>query len=112
MGKPELAESPLYKDNPSRVSNRHALDALIADWARQFDAEALIALLNAADIRNGRAYTSADCAADPQYRFRNMPGRLWIRASIRRCCRRASPPFSRKARRRPLGGSRDRPAYP
>ena len=72
MDAPELAASPLYRDNPSRVRHAADLDRRIADWTGQFDAEALIAALNAADIPNGTAYTSAECAVDPQYRHRRM----------------------------------------
>lgn len=72
MARPELPGLPEYKDNPSRVANSNALDALIGDWTRQMDAEALIELLNGADIPNARAYTSRDCAQDPQFLFRQM----------------------------------------
>lgn len=72
MGRPELPLSPLYRDNPARTANAAALDAMINSWSVGYEADALIERLNEADIPNGRAYTAADCAADPQYLHRGM----------------------------------------
>jgi crotonobetainyl-CoA:carnitine CoA-transferase CaiB-like acyl-CoA transferase len=72
MGRPELIENPEYRGNRARVQHAHALDAVIADWSRKFDAETLTAMLTEANIPSGKAYTSADCANDPQYIARGM----------------------------------------
>jgi crotonobetainyl-CoA:carnitine CoA-transferase CaiB-like acyl-CoA transferase len=72
LGRPELAEDPRYAGNQARVANRQALDAEINAWAVQHDAAELERLLEAADVPATRAYTIADCAADPQYRHRGM----------------------------------------
>ena len=72
MGRTDLIGAPGYDGNRARVQNAAVLDALIGKWTRQYNAEALIELLNAADIPNSKAYTAADCAADPQYRARGM----------------------------------------
>ena len=72
MDRPDLLENPVYRGNRSRVQNSAALDDLIADWTRRYDIESLLALLDHADIPNSKAYTAADCAADPQYRARGM----------------------------------------
>jgi crotonobetainyl-CoA:carnitine CoA-transferase CaiB-like acyl-CoA transferase len=72
MELPELARNPDYQGNRARVQNSTALDAIISDWTRKFDAGTLAAKLAAADIPSGKAYTAADCANDPQYIFRRM----------------------------------------
>lgn len=72
MQRPDLLHSPQYQGNAARVRNMAALDALIGEWTRTYDAEALTLLLADADIPNSKAYTAADCASDPQYLFRGM----------------------------------------
>ena len=72
MGREDLVAAPGYRGNQERVENVGALDALIADWTRGFDAAALVDKLTQADIPNSKAYTAADCAADPQFLHRRM----------------------------------------
>ncbi len=52
--------------------NMKALDAIIGEWTRQFDGEALEALLLQADVPAARAYTIADIYRDPQFAARDM----------------------------------------
>ncbi|MBX9594329.1 MAG: CoA transferase [Roseomonas sp.] len=72
MGQPELAEDARYRGNQARVANSAALDEAIGAWAARLDAAELERLLEAADVPATRAYTIADCAADPQFRHRGM----------------------------------------
>ncbi|HWL81403.1 MAG TPA: CoA transferase [Roseomonas sp.] len=72
MGAPELVEDPRFADNQARVRNVAELDGLIGAWAARFDGRALEAMLAEADIPSTRAFTIADCAADPQFRAREM----------------------------------------
>jgi crotonobetainyl-CoA:carnitine CoA-transferase CaiB-like acyl-CoA transferase len=72
IGRPDLVGAPGYEGNSGRVHNAHVLDSLIGGWTSQFDAATLLAKLVEADIPNSKAYTAADCAADPQYRARQM----------------------------------------
>ena len=72
MERPDLVDNLHYRGNRARVSNVMVLDALLSDWTRGFDAETLIEKLRLADIPSSRLYTAADCAADPQYRYRGM----------------------------------------
>jgi crotonobetainyl-CoA:carnitine CoA-transferase CaiB-like acyl-CoA transferase len=72
MERYDLLQSPDYADNVSRVRNAKVLDAEIAKWTFQYDAEDLLDKLSAADIPSSKAYTAADCAADEQYRYRKM----------------------------------------
>jgi len=72
MGAPELVEDPRFADNQGRVRHVAELDALIGAWAARFDGRTLETMLAEADIPSTRAYTVADCAADPQFRAREM----------------------------------------
>ncbi|MDF0542727.1 CoA transferase [Sphingobium sp. H39-3-25] len=72
LGRPELIEDMRYCDNPQRVRHASDLDAIIGGWTRRHSSDAIIAQLEAADIPCCKAYTAADCAADPQYRHRGM----------------------------------------
>lgn len=72
IGHPELVGAPGYASNPERVARAAELDGLIGDWTQRHDAEQLVELLDENDIPNSKAYTAADCAADPQYRARGM----------------------------------------
>ncbi|MFA7601653.1 MAG: CoA transferase [Novosphingobium sp.] len=72
MGREDLLDAVEYRGNRERVANAAALDAMISEWTRQHDADALVAMLDEADIPNSKAYTSADCANDEQYLSRGM----------------------------------------
>jgi len=72
MGRPELVAMPEYQDNRARVSQRlrsrcahQGLDDAV--HSRRLDEAA-----READIPACRAYTAADCASDPQFRYREM----------------------------------------
>lgn len=72
MGQPALAQDPRFADNPSRVANNEALDAIIGAWTAGQTAEAAIDKLEAANIPASKVYTVADIAGDAQYRARGM----------------------------------------
>jgi crotonobetainyl-CoA:carnitine CoA-transferase CaiB-like acyl-CoA transferase len=72
MGRPELVRDERFSINARRVANVKALDDIIRAWSRQHHAEALLALLEKADIPSSKVYTVEDIAADPQYRARGM----------------------------------------
>lgn len=72
MDRRDLIDDPRFADNPARVANVAALDAIIEDWTRQHDAAALLSLLEQADVPSTKIYDAADCAADPQYALRGM----------------------------------------
>ncbi|MFZ2994852.1 CaiB/BaiF CoA transferase family protein [Sphingobium sp.] len=72
MARPDLLENPDYVGNAARVRHAKALDADIARWTAKFDSVDLMAMLEEADIPSCKAYTAADCAADEQYRVREM----------------------------------------
>ena len=72
MERPELLDAPEFRDNPSRVKNAAALDALIAEWSLGFESDSLLNMLSESDIPGCKVYDSAACANDPQYRYRGM----------------------------------------
>ena len=72
MGQPELARDPRFLGNQQRVKNVAELDALIGAWSVNYTAAALDRMLADADVPATLAYTAADIAADPQFRFRGM----------------------------------------
>lgn len=72
MQAPQLLADSRFQDNPSRVANAVALDAMIASWTSQSSYAALDAALEAAGIPSCKAYTAADCATDPQFLHRGM----------------------------------------
>ncbi|HXP30417.1 MAG TPA: CaiB/BaiF CoA-transferase family protein [Stellaceae bacterium] len=68
LGRPELAADPRFSDNPRRVANRAALDALIAEAFSRAPRAAIAARLKAADIAFGNLNTVEDLARHPQLR--------------------------------------------
>jgi crotonobetainyl-CoA:carnitine CoA-transferase CaiB-like acyl-CoA transferase len=72
IGRTDLIGAPGYDGNQQRVTNSAALDAIIGAWSRHYAADALAAMLKAADIPSSKVYTATDIAADPQYRDRAM----------------------------------------
>jgi len=74
MGQPGLLADPRFATIRSRGEPQHmrALDAIVADWTRQFDAEPLEAMLREAEVPTSRVYTIADIYADPHYAARDM----------------------------------------
>ena len=74
MGQPELLTDPRFATIRARGErqNMAALDAIIADWTRQHDAESLERLLINESIPASRLYTIADIYDDPHYAKRDM----------------------------------------
>ena len=72
MDQPELAENPRYSTHLVRGENCDELDALIADWTRQFTATELDARLDENGVVYGPIYSIEDIAGDPHYIERDM----------------------------------------
>jgi len=72
MSRPELPDDARFSTHAGRVANQAALYALIAEWVARHDAEAIMALLVAADIPASPIMTMADIAADAHYRERGV----------------------------------------
>lgn len=74
MDRMDLLQDPRFATIRSRgvKENMRALDAIIADWSRAFDAQALEALLREAEVPSSRVFTIADIYEDPHFRAREM----------------------------------------
>src|SRR3954465_15142312 len=67
MGQPDLPSDPRFSGNRARVANVDALDAIIGEWTRRYDAKEVDRILAEADIPATLVYTAAEIAADPQF---------------------------------------------
>ncbi|WP_374406249.1 CaiB/BaiF CoA transferase family protein [Pelagerythrobacter sp.] len=72
IGRAEIARDPRFAGNAERVRNAAVLDGIIGDWSVQHDAKYLQAMLHDSDVPSCLANTAADCAADRQFREREM----------------------------------------
>jgi formyl-CoA transferase len=72
MGATHLTRDDRFVGNAVRVKNAQALDAIIGAWTKTMSSADLEAQLTSAGIPCTRAFTAADIASDPQFRFRNM----------------------------------------
>lgn len=72
MGRDDLARDPALADNAGRARRAEELDAVIGAWVAEHDAADLLAMLDRAQVPNGKIYSIADIARDPQYLARGM----------------------------------------
>ncbi|MEK7361301.1 MAG: CoA transferase, partial [Pseudomonadota bacterium] len=63
---------PTLADNAGRAKRADELDAAIGGWAAEHPAAALLGMLDEAQVPNGKIYSIADIARDPQYLAREM----------------------------------------
>ena len=71
IGQQELASDPRFVDNPARVRNIDAIDAIIADWTRMRPCAEILDDLEGAQIPSSKIYSATDIAADQHYRARD-----------------------------------------
>ena len=74
MQQPELLTDPRFETIQARgrPENMKAIDAIVADWTRGFNATELEALLRQGELPCTRVYTIADIYADPHFQARDM----------------------------------------
>jgi formyl-CoA transferase len=72
MGRDDLGRDAALADNAGRANRAEELDAVIGAWAAAHDAAALLVMLDGAQVPNGKIYSIADIARDPQYLAREM----------------------------------------
>jgi itaconate CoA-transferase len=70
LGRPELADDPLFATNTTRVANSGRLHAEIEAALAGYPAEQVLELLDAAQIANGRMNTVVDLLGHPQLAHR------------------------------------------
>jgi crotonobetainyl-CoA:carnitine CoA-transferase CaiB-like acyl-CoA transferase len=68
MARPDLAGDPRFADNPARVANRPALDAIMNEAFRPLTRDQLVDRLRAAQIAYGALNGVAELLAHPQLR--------------------------------------------
>jgi formyl-CoA transferase len=72
MGRDDLGGDPALADNAGRAGRAEELDAVIGGWAIRHSAAELLGMLDQAQVPNGKIYSIADIARDPQYLAREM----------------------------------------
>jgi len=65
MGRPELADDPRYATHEARGKHQEELDALIADWTKNWPSDELEAHMEEHAIPVGRIYRAPEILADP-----------------------------------------------
>lgn len=72
MDRPELVTDERFRSHVARGRHQDEIDAIVADWARQHDAETLTRILEDAGVVVGPVNTVADVVKDPQLLARDM----------------------------------------
>ncbi|MGD9946052.1 MAG: CaiB/BaiF CoA transferase family protein [Burkholderiaceae bacterium] len=74
MDRLDLLDDPRFSTIRARgvKDNMRALDAIVAEWSRAFDARTLEQMLLDADVPSSRVYTIADIYQDPHFHARDM----------------------------------------
>jgi formyl-CoA transferase len=72
MGRNDLGSDPALADNAGRAERAGELDAVIGAWAAKHTTAALLDMLDRAQVPNGKIFSIADIARDPQYLAREM----------------------------------------
>jgi formyl-CoA transferase len=72
MGRDDLGNDASLADNAGRCKRVDELDGAIAEWTSRYTVDEVIVLLNSAQVPNGKIFSIADIARDPQYIAREM----------------------------------------
>ena len=74
MQQPQLLSDVRFESIQARGKPEHmrAIDAIIADWSRGFDAAVLVKMLQQAQVPATLVYTIADIFRDPHFQARHM----------------------------------------
>jgi len=72
IGRADLASDPALAHNDGRVARTDEIESVISDWAAANDLDAVLGVLERADVPGGRIYDIADIVRDPQYAAREM----------------------------------------
>ncbi|MHB1651224.1 MAG: CaiB/BaiF CoA transferase family protein [Desulfitobacteriaceae bacterium] len=71
IGRPELIDTPRFKDNPTRVKNVNELDEIIGGWFALHDMQEAVDILLAAGAVVGPVYDIDQLSNDPQILHRH-----------------------------------------
>ena len=72
IGREDLATDPALADNAGRVRRTEELDRAISEWTSRHDLDAVLAVLEKAEVPAGRIYSIADIVSDLHYQARGM----------------------------------------
>jgi CoA:oxalate CoA-transferase len=72
MGRPELTGDVRFATSKARAANIDEVDEIVADWTRGHTREALMAMLNAADVFCGIVKELPEVMTDPHLHARGM----------------------------------------
>lgn len=72
MGRSDLIETPLGKNQNERYSHRDEIDAIMAGWTKTKTTEEIVEILKKADVPCTRLPTFDEVCNDPQLLSRNM----------------------------------------
>jgi formyl-CoA transferase len=72
MGRDDLANDPALADNKGRAAKQDWLDGEIEKWTSSRSPEAVLAVLERAEVPSSRIYTIRDIVADAHYQARAM----------------------------------------
>jgi formyl-CoA transferase len=72
IGRDDLANDPTLADNAGRDTRRDELYALIDRWAASLPQDAVLKVLEQAEVPASKIYSAADMFTDPQYLAREM----------------------------------------
>jgi formyl-CoA transferase len=72
IGRADLADDPALASNDGRVMRTAELDQVIGEWTSRNDLDAVLEILEKAEVPSGRIYSIADIAADLHYQARGM----------------------------------------
>jgi formyl-CoA transferase len=72
MQRPDLVEDERFRSHVARGRNQDEIDAIVAEWARRHDADALTTILEDAGVVVGPVNTVADVVREPQFQARDM----------------------------------------
>ncbi len=76
MGQPELADDERYATHGARGAHAEELDAVIAAWTAEHEADVLLDKLADGGVPAGRIYRARDMLDDPHFAARNAIGRV------------------------------------
>ena len=72
IGRADLAADPALARNDGRVARTDEIERVIGDWAAAHDLDAVLEVLERADVPSAKIYDAADIAADAHYAAREM----------------------------------------
>ena len=72
IGRADLANDATLADNAGRTARTDELDSAIGEWTARHGLDAVLDVLERAEVPSGRIYSIADIVADMQYLARGM----------------------------------------